>query len=39
MQVVGKPFMEATVLRVGDAYQRKTSFHLERPTGVAAVAA
>ncbi|TAJ18681.1 MAG: amidase [Dehalococcoidia bacterium] len=39
MQVVGKPFAEATVLRVGDAYQRKTSFHLERPTGIAAVAA
>ncbi|MBF0688394.1 MAG: amidase [Cellulomonas sp.] len=28
VQVVGRPFDEATVLRVGDAYQRVTAWHL-----------
>ncbi len=31
MQVVGKPFDEATALRVGDAYQRLTDWHLRVP--------
>ncbi|MDF5753431.1 amidase [Spongiactinospora sp. TRM90649] len=31
MQIIGKPFDEATVLRVADAYQRLTSFHLAAP--------
>ncbi len=33
MQIVGKPFAEATVLRVADAYQRLTDFHLATPAG------
>ena len=28
LQIVGKPFDEATVLRVGDAFQRLTDWHL-----------
>ncbi|HUF94123.1 MAG TPA: amidase [Candidatus Limnocylindria bacterium] len=31
MQVVGRPFDEATVLRAADAYQRLTDFHARRP--------
>ena len=31
MQVVGRPFDEATVLRVADAYQRATDWHTRRP--------
>jgi Asp-tRNA(Asn)/Glu-tRNA(Gln) amidotransferase A subunit family amidase len=31
MQLVGRPFDEATVLRVADAFQRVTSFHTRRP--------
>jgi aspartyl-tRNA(Asn)/glutamyl-tRNA(Gln) amidotransferase subunit A len=31
MQVVGRPFDEATVLRVADAYQRLTDWHTRRP--------
>jgi aspartyl-tRNA(Asn)/glutamyl-tRNA(Gln) amidotransferase subunit A len=31
MQIVGRPFDEATVLRVADAYQRLTDFHTRRP--------
>jgi aspartyl-tRNA(Asn)/glutamyl-tRNA(Gln) amidotransferase subunit A len=31
MQIVGRPFDEATVLRVGDAYQRLTDWHARRP--------
>ncbi|MBO9524096.1 MAG: amidase [Nocardioidaceae bacterium] len=31
MQVIGRPFDEATVLRVADAYQRLTDFHLAAP--------
>ena len=38
MQIVGKPFDEAMVLRVGDAYQRLTSHHLNVPPIAAAVA-
>jgi aspartyl-tRNA(Asn)/glutamyl-tRNA(Gln) amidotransferase subunit A len=32
LQIGGKPFDEATVLRVGDAYQRSTEWHLRKPT-------
>ncbi len=32
MQLIGKPFAEATVFQVGDAYQRDTDFHLRVPT-------
>lgn len=31
MQIVGRAFDEATVLRVADAYQRMTDWHLRRP--------
>ncbi len=31
MQIVGRPFDEATVLRVADAYQRATDWHTRRP--------
>jgi aspartyl-tRNA(Asn)/glutamyl-tRNA(Gln) amidotransferase subunit A len=32
LQVVGRQFDDATVLRVGHAYQRDTDWHLRRPT-------
>ena len=38
MQVIGRPFDEASVLRVADAYQRLTSHHLNVPPIAAAVA-
>jgi aspartyl-tRNA(Asn)/glutamyl-tRNA(Gln) amidotransferase subunit A len=31
LQIVGKPFDEATVLRVGDAFQQLTDWHLRVP--------
>jgi aspartyl-tRNA(Asn)/glutamyl-tRNA(Gln) amidotransferase subunit A len=31
LQLVGRPFDEATLLRVGDAYQRDTDWHRRRP--------
>jgi aspartyl-tRNA(Asn)/glutamyl-tRNA(Gln) amidotransferase subunit A len=31
MQIVGKPFAESTVLRVADAYQHETEWHLRAP--------
>ena len=31
LQLAGKPFDEATVLRAGDAYQRGTEWHLRKP--------
>jgi aspartyl-tRNA(Asn)/glutamyl-tRNA(Gln) amidotransferase subunit A len=31
MQIVGAPFAEPTVLRVGDAYQRITDWHTHTP--------
>ena len=34
MQIVGRPFAEATVLRVADAYQRRTDWHLRQPPDV-----
>ena len=38
LQIVTKPFEDALALRIGDAYQRRTSFHLELPPMVAAIA-
>jgi len=32
MQLIGKPFDEATLFRVGAAYQALTGFHLKAPT-------
>jgi len=31
MQLLGKFFDEATLLRVGDAYQRMTNWHTQQP--------
>jgi aspartyl-tRNA(Asn)/glutamyl-tRNA(Gln) amidotransferase subunit A len=31
LQLIGKPFDEATLLRAGDAYQRVTDWHTRRP--------
>ena len=31
LQIGGKPFDEATVLRAGDAYQCSTQWHLRKP--------
>jgi aspartyl-tRNA(Asn)/glutamyl-tRNA(Gln) amidotransferase subunit A len=31
LQIVGRPFDEATIVRVADAYERATSWHLRRP--------
>lgn len=36
LQVVGRPFDEATVLRAGDAYQQETDWHLREPAQEAA---
>jgi len=35
MQLIGKPFDEATVFQVGDAYQRLNDYHLRIPTHAA----
>ncbi|MDB5866479.1 MAG: gatA 2 [Betaproteobacteria bacterium] len=35
MQIIGRPFDDATVLRVGHAYQRVTDWHLRQPPLVA----
>jgi aspartyl-tRNA(Asn)/glutamyl-tRNA(Gln) amidotransferase subunit A len=32
LQLIGRPFDEATLLRVGDAYQRMTDWHTRRPS-------
>ncbi|HLX77395.1 MAG TPA: amidase, partial [Acidimicrobiales bacterium] len=31
LQIIGKPFDDASVLRAGDAYQRRTEWHLRQP--------
>ena len=31
LQLIGRPFEEATLLRAGDAYQRSTDWHTRRP--------
>jgi aspartyl-tRNA(Asn)/glutamyl-tRNA(Gln) amidotransferase subunit A len=33
LQLLGKPFGEATILRVADAYERQTEWHRQRPPG------
>lgn len=38
IQIAGRPFDEATVLRAGDAYQSRTAWHLTVPPFVAASA-
>jgi amidase len=38
-QIIGKPFDEPTVLKVGDAYQRLTDWHARRPQVSASVPA
>jgi aspartyl-tRNA(Asn)/glutamyl-tRNA(Gln) amidotransferase subunit A len=30
-QVIGRPFDEVTVIRIGDAYQRMTDWHTRAP--------
>lgn len=32
LQIIGRPFDEASVLRAGDVYQQATTWHLARPT-------
>jgi aspartyl-tRNA(Asn)/glutamyl-tRNA(Gln) amidotransferase subunit A len=32
LQLIGRPFDEATLLRAGDAYQRVTDWHTRRPS-------
>jgi aspartyl-tRNA(Asn)/glutamyl-tRNA(Gln) amidotransferase subunit A len=39
MQIVGRPFGETTILRVGHAYERATEWHTRRPTLVPGAAA
>jgi len=34
LQIIGRPFDERTVLRVGHAYEGATGHHLERPPGL-----
>ena len=31
LQIAGRPFAEARVMQVADAYQRDTDFHTKRP--------
>jgi aspartyl-tRNA(Asn)/glutamyl-tRNA(Gln) amidotransferase subunit A len=35
MQIAGRPFDEPSVLRVGDAYQQATDWHLRVPSWAA----
>src|SRR2546422_9059451 len=39
MQIVGPPFGEATILRIGHAYERATDWHARRPPLVRGAAA
>ena len=39
MQIVGRPFGEATILRIGHAYERATDWHARRPQLVRGAAA
>jgi aspartyl-tRNA(Asn)/glutamyl-tRNA(Gln) amidotransferase subunit A len=32
MQILGRPFQETTILRIGHAYERATDWHARRPT-------
>jgi aspartyl-tRNA(Asn)/glutamyl-tRNA(Gln) amidotransferase subunit A len=36
LQIIGKPFDEATILRIGHAYQQATHWHTLRPAGARA---
>lgn len=38
LQIAGRPFDEELVLKAGDAFQRSTAWHLQRPTALTAVA-
>lgn len=38
LQIIGRPFEEAAVLRAGDAYQQATDWHLRVPDALAAAA-
>ncbi len=38
-QLVGRPFAEGTLLRVADAFQRRTDWHRRRPPGIETSAA
>jgi aspartyl-tRNA(Asn)/glutamyl-tRNA(Gln) amidotransferase subunit A len=31
MQILGRPFGETTILKIGDAYERATEWHTRRP--------
>jgi aspartyl-tRNA(Asn)/glutamyl-tRNA(Gln) amidotransferase subunit A len=31
LQIIGKPFDEVTVLKVADAFERNTEWHLKHP--------
>lgn len=37
MTIVGRPYDETRIIGIGDAYQRRTTWHLERPTAIADV--
>ena len=39
MQILGRPFEESTILRIGHAYERATDWHTRRPTLVAGASA
>jgi aspartyl-tRNA(Asn)/glutamyl-tRNA(Gln) amidotransferase subunit A len=34
LQIAGRPFDEATVLRIGHAYEQATAWHLRHPAGL-----
>jgi aspartyl-tRNA(Asn)/glutamyl-tRNA(Gln) amidotransferase subunit A len=36
LQIAGRPFAEARILRVADAYQRDTDWHRQRPSVLSA---
>jgi aspartyl-tRNA(Asn)/glutamyl-tRNA(Gln) amidotransferase subunit A len=39
LQIAGRPFAEARILKVADAYQRETDFHTRRPAVLDAIGA
>jgi aspartyl-tRNA(Asn)/glutamyl-tRNA(Gln) amidotransferase subunit A len=34
LQLIGRPFDEATILRLARAYEQATEWHLRRPSGL-----